>query len=52
VIKVIRISRVIDKCAAVIFFTNVNTNKANSSPQMDLKSNHLTLEIARVVFIT
>jgi hypothetical protein len=26
---------VIDKCAAVIFFANVNTNKANSSPQMD-----------------
>jgi hypothetical protein len=31
---------VIDKCAAVIFFvnvTNVNTNKANSSQQMDFK---------------
>jgi hypothetical protein len=27
---------VIDKCAAVIFFANVNTNKANSS-QMDYK---------------
>jgi hypothetical protein len=26
---------VIDKCAAVIFFANVNTNKANSSLQMD-----------------
>jgi hypothetical protein len=26
---------VIDKCAAVIFFANVNTNKANSSQQMD-----------------
>jgi hypothetical protein len=28
---------VIDKCAAVIFFANVNTNKANSSQQMDYK---------------
>jgi hypothetical protein len=28
---------VIDKCAAVIFFANVNTNKANSSRQMDYK---------------
>jgi hypothetical protein len=28
---------VIDKCAAVIFFANVNTNKANLSPQMDCK---------------
>jgi hypothetical protein len=28
---------VIDKCAAVIFFANVNTNKANSSHQMDYK---------------
>jgi hypothetical protein len=28
---------VIDKCAAVIFFVNVNTNKANSSQQMDYK---------------
>jgi hypothetical protein len=27
----------IDKCAAVIFFANVNTNKANSSHQMDYK---------------
>jgi hypothetical protein len=27
----------IDKCAAVIFFANVNTNKANSSRQMDYK---------------
>jgi hypothetical protein len=27
----------IDKCAAVIFFANVNTNKANSSQQMDYK---------------
>jgi hypothetical protein len=26
---------VTDKCAAVIFFANVNTNKANSSQQMD-----------------
>jgi hypothetical protein len=29
--------RVIDKCAAAIFFANVNTNKANSSHQMDYK---------------
>jgi hypothetical protein len=29
---------VIDKCAAVIFFMNVNTNKANSSQQMDYKA--------------
>jgi hypothetical protein len=28
---------VIDKCAAVIIFANVNTNKANSSQQMDYK---------------
>jgi hypothetical protein len=28
---------VIDKCAAVIFFANVYTNKANSSRQMDYK---------------
>jgi hypothetical protein len=28
---------VIDKCAAVIFFANVNTNKVNSSQQMDYK---------------
>jgi hypothetical protein len=28
---------VIDKSAAVIFFVNVNTNKANSSQQMDYK---------------
>jgi hypothetical protein len=28
---------VIDKCAAVIFFANVNTNKAISSRQMDYK---------------
>jgi hypothetical protein len=28
---------VIDKCATVIFFANVNTNKANSSQQMDYK---------------
>jgi hypothetical protein len=28
---------VIDKCAAVIFFANVNTNKANSSQQVDYK---------------
>jgi hypothetical protein len=28
---------VTDKCAAVIFFVNVNTNKANSSQQMDYK---------------
>jgi hypothetical protein len=28
---------VIDKCAAVIFFANVNTNKANSSQQMVYK---------------
>jgi hypothetical protein len=28
---------VIHKCAAVIFFANVNTNKANSSQQMDYK---------------
>jgi hypothetical protein len=28
---------VIDKYAAVIFFTNVNTNKANSSQQMDYR---------------
>jgi hypothetical protein len=28
---------VIDKCAAVIFFANVNTNKENSSQQMDYK---------------
>jgi hypothetical protein len=27
----------IDKCAAVIFFAKVNTNKANSSQQMDYK---------------
>jgi hypothetical protein len=27
----------IDKCAAVIFFANVNTDKANSSQQMDYK---------------
>jgi hypothetical protein len=28
---------VIDKCAAVIFFANVNTKKANSSHQMDCR---------------
>jgi hypothetical protein len=28
---------VIDKCTAVIFFANVNTDKANSSQQMDCK---------------
>jgi hypothetical protein len=28
---------VTDKCAAVIFFANVNTNKANLSQQMDYK---------------
>jgi hypothetical protein len=28
---------VIDKCAALIFFANVNTNKANSSQQKDYK---------------
>jgi hypothetical protein len=28
---------VIDKCAVVIFFVNVNTNKANLSQQMDYK---------------
>jgi hypothetical protein len=28
---------VIDKCAAVIFFANVNTNKADSSQKMDYK---------------
>jgi hypothetical protein len=28
---------VIDKCAAVIFFANVNTNKANAPQQMDYK---------------
>jgi hypothetical protein len=28
---------VIDKCAAVIFFANVKTNKANISRQMDYK---------------
>jgi hypothetical protein len=28
---------VLDKCGAVIFFANVNTNKANSSQQMDYK---------------
>jgi hypothetical protein len=28
---------VIDKCAAVIFFANVKTNKANLSQQMDYK---------------
>jgi hypothetical protein len=28
---------VIDKCGAVIFFANVNTNKANLSQQMDCK---------------
>jgi hypothetical protein len=28
---------VIDKCAAVIFFANLNTNKANLSHQMDYK---------------
>jgi hypothetical protein len=27
----------IDKCAAVILFANMNTNKANSSQQMDYK---------------
>jgi hypothetical protein len=27
--------QVTDKCAAVIFFAKVNTNKANSSQQMD-----------------
>jgi hypothetical protein len=41
----------IDKCAAVIFFANVNTNKANSSQQMVIKSDHMTLEISRVVTI-
>jgi hypothetical protein len=29
---------VTDKCAAVIFVANVNTNKANSSQQMDYKA--------------
>jgi hypothetical protein len=28
---------VIDKCATVIFFANVNTNKENLSQQMDYK---------------
>jgi hypothetical protein len=28
---------VIDKCAAVIFFANVNTNKVNLSQEMDYK---------------
>jgi hypothetical protein len=42
---------VIDKYAAAIFFANVNTNKANSSQQMDYKSDHMTLEISRVVII-
>jgi hypothetical protein len=28
---------VVDKCAAVIFFADVNTNKANLSQQMDYK---------------
>jgi hypothetical protein len=28
---------VIDKCATVILFANMNTNKANSSQQMDYK---------------
>jgi hypothetical protein len=28
---------VVDKCAAVIFFLDVNTNKSNSSQQMDYK---------------
>jgi hypothetical protein len=28
---------VIDKCAAVIFYVNVNINKANLSQQMDYK---------------
>jgi YbbR domain-containing protein len=28
---------VIDKCAAVIFFANVNINNANSTQQMDYK---------------
>jgi hypothetical protein len=35
---------VIDKCAAVIFFANVNTNKANSSQQMDYKVRSHDLE--------
>jgi hypothetical protein len=30
----------IDKCAAVIFFANVNTNKENSSHEMDYKVRH------------
>jgi hypothetical protein len=34
---------VIDKCAAAIFFANVNTNKANSSQQMDYKVRSLDL---------
>jgi hypothetical protein len=34
---------VIDKCAAVIYFANVNTNKANSSQQMDYKVQSLDL---------
>jgi hypothetical protein len=34
---------VIDKCAAVIFFVNVNTNKANSSQQMGYKVQSLDL---------
>jgi hypothetical protein len=29
--------RAIDKCVAVIFIANVNTNKANLSQQMDYK---------------
>jgi hypothetical protein len=34
---------VIDKCAAVIFFADVNTNRANLSRQMDYKVQSLDL---------
>jgi hypothetical protein len=34
--------RVIDKCVAVNFFVNVNSNKSNLSQQTDYKVDHLT----------
>jgi predicted peroxiredoxin len=51
-IKVIRISGVrIYKCAAAIFFMNVNTNQIHHNSQI-IKYDHMTLEISHVVIIT
>jgi hypothetical protein len=39
----------IDKCAAVVFFANVNINKANSHIKWIIKSDHMTLQVIRLV---